>query len=182
MYTPTTGSLADRLVTWFRNNREEELMRSDIAQKFEVLSNSIDASLAPAIANRMIDRAKCGDSGATVFRAGPNIDQAPRSLPASKTTLRGGTRTRLPVLDMNSIQVRYDAKPPDPSDCKRGANKYGELLERLDKAGASIQLDILYRGAIQKAVQKHAKDHPKSGKKFLVRTINDQTIGVWRTE
>lgn len=181
MYTPTAGSLADRVTTWFRNNPEEELLRTDIARKFDCTPNTIDASLASALANRLIERSKCTESGATVFRAGANIDQAKRSLPASKTTARGGARTRLPVLDVSSVKINYGKRPPDPADCRRGANKYASLLERLDKAGASVELDIIYRGAIQKAVQKHAKDHPESGKKFLVRTIDDKTVGVWRT-
>ena len=56
-----------------------------------------------------------------------------------------------------------------------------EVKKQTLKAGASVELNIIYRGAIQKAVQKHAKDHPESGKKFLVRTIDDTTVGVWRT-
>lgn len=48
-YIPMHGSLADRVVEWFKANSDEELTRSDGAQKFGVLQSSIPQQLALAV-------------------------------------------------------------------------------------------------------------------------------------
>jgi len=182
MYTPLPGSLADRVVAWFRINPEEELLRSDIASKFNCHSNTVEASLATAMANKLINKTRCPETGATIFKVGPNIDQAAPSLPAmnpAKQGKRGGPRKRLPLLDLETIKVRHDVPPPDPAAFQRTAGLYSQLLNKLDKPNASTELPIAYRGAITKAAAKYCKENPSV--KLVVRTINENTIGVWRT-
>lgn len=182
MYTPLPGSLADRVIAWFRINPEEELMRSDIASKFDCQSNTIEASLATAMSNKLIAKGKCTETGATIFKAGPNISQAAASLPAAeqrKPSKRGGARQRLPLLDLSAIQVRHDVPPPAAIAFQRTAGQYAQLLAKLDKPNASTELPIAYRGAITKAAAKYCKDNPSV--KLVVRTLNENTIGIWRT-
>ncbi len=48
-YIPTHGTLADRVVEWFRANPDEELERADVARKFNVPPSRITPELAMAV-------------------------------------------------------------------------------------------------------------------------------------
>lgn len=51
VYLPRHGSLAERVIEWFRKNPEEELSRPDIALKFELSQSSVQACLQTAVDN-----------------------------------------------------------------------------------------------------------------------------------
>lgn len=49
VYIPRTGSLADRVLDYFRQAPEEELTQADIAHKFDVSRGSISACMETAL-------------------------------------------------------------------------------------------------------------------------------------
>lgn len=186
MYKPTPGSLAARVIDWFRINSEEELTRSDIAKKFDVPSNHIDGSLATAIAHQVIVRHRDASTGSMVFKAGPTIAQTAPTPPMAPVLRHKPTsRERLPDLDLSTITIAEDAPPPPSFSNRKGVNKYDELLTKLVKPGmAATGIPVTYRAALAKAVSKYQKDHegkPTSAR-FVVRTIAQHEIGVWRIE
>lgn len=198
-YKPQLGSLAQRVCTFLHTNRDEELSRVDIAQKFDCSPNSIDSAPEKALQNQILSRRNCADQGCMVFFAGPKMteyDPGKAPMPpspdrtasaAANTTLRTlgkqtRKRTQLPELDVDAIAVHYDRPLPDKAHpMRRGANKYAELLAKLDRVNASATLPVAYRGTLQKAVVKHTKDQPDSTAKWVVRTVDADTIGIWRT-
>lgn len=48
-YIPTHGTLADRVVEWFKANPDEELERADVARKFDVPLSRISSELAMSV-------------------------------------------------------------------------------------------------------------------------------------
>ncbi|MEO8153595.1 MAG: hypothetical protein ABI605_11035 [Rhizobacter sp.] len=71
-YTPRTGTLAEQMCEFFKDNADEELTRSDIALKFSVAASSIDNSLKNAIAAAVIST-KNSEDMTRVWVAGPNL-------------------------------------------------------------------------------------------------------------
>ena len=61
-YTAWPGSLADRVIQWFRINREEELLTGDLARKFDVPAANVGACLESARAAGVLGMRK-GDDG-----------------------------------------------------------------------------------------------------------------------
>lgn len=49
VYIPTHGTLADRVMEWFRANPDEELTREDVALKFEVPQSRVPVELALSV-------------------------------------------------------------------------------------------------------------------------------------
>jgi len=184
MYTPAPGSLAYRVIKWFEINPEEELTRTDVAQKFEIPTQNVDGSLASAIAAEALEKAKDKELGLVVYKAGPKLLECltPRAIVTRGAKTR---RDRLPTLDVSKLKVRHDMPPPDNTIQRKGANKYEQLFSRLDKPNASIDgIDARYRAALGKAAGKYTKDHgnPTDGPCFTVRTTSATTVGVWRTK
>lgn len=71
-YSPRTGSLAARVIEFFRANSDEELSNNDIAGKFDVPPTSVSALLQAAVTHALLTRSKPVGSG-LVYRAGPAL-------------------------------------------------------------------------------------------------------------
>ena len=71
-YTPEPGSLAERVSTWLRRNREEELTPRDIATKFDVPVQGLHFTLRDAMHHGWITRQ--GSNGS--YSAGPLLPVA----------------------------------------------------------------------------------------------------------
>jgi hypothetical protein len=189
MYQPTPGSLAERVCQFFLQNPDEELTRSDIARKFDVVSpRNVEGSLATPVAHQVIVKG-LDNSGQTLFKAGPNLQAAlpPVAAPDAakqkpKAKRKPASRERLPLVDAAVVAVAYDKPMPPMHVSKKGANKYDELLKKLDRVGASVELPIKYRAAVAKAAVKFARDNAgtPAAAKFSVRTVSPITCGVWR--
>lgn len=219
IYTPTPGSAAHRVCSFFADNPEETLTKDDLCAKFDMARLSIPGLLDRAFRARYI-RLSAPDQ----YTAGDNIDQftrqadapsadqvtdaapvqapapvappvaapapqvqeqatpaaAPAPSPTIKTTSRrGGRRNALPPLDVSQVAVHVDIPLPTNAT-KPGQGRYVELFERLTEVGMSIQLPIVYRGAVGKATVTYCQ-RTRPGRKLAVRTIDANTIGIWRT-
>lgn len=92
-YLPRHGSLAERVIEWFRKNPDEELSRADVAMKFEVSQSSVQACLQTAVDNGELIWVKRSGNG-SVYRSaarqaapGPaEAAQAINALPVPSTT------------------------------------------------------------------------------------------------
>ncbi len=180
-YTPQAGSLADRVCTWFRLNREEELRTGDLARKFDVPSCSVSACLeSPRTAGMLALRKD--DDGFRVWAAGPNLDavaapavaQAPQ--PARKSRRVAPPRpAAMPEPDAVTIDT---AVPMPPAPGNLGA-RWGTLFARMDvghsfvvPAGRSRTVSMLARRWCE------AK---KNGRKYEVRLMPDSSKRLFRT-
>lgn len=192
-YRTVTGSLAHMVCAFLHANRDEELTRADIAQKFACAPGSIDSALAPAIEHKVISRRDDKAQGCFVYLAGPQMpnynpgNAAATEAEANKrpTThrVKSGTRqTRqeLPAPDISQIVVAYDR--PMPTGRAKGTSKYTQLFATLDRVNASFTLPAIYKDALSKAISSHVRANPDNPARFAVRTIDAETVGVWRTK
>lgn len=95
VYLPRHGSLAERVIEWFRKNPEEELSRPDIALKFELSQSSVQACLQTAVDNGELIWVKRSGQGG-VYRCS-QIAAAPG-----------------PAEARQSMEALAPAKPPPP--------------------------------------------------------------------
>jgi hypothetical protein len=189
-YTPQPGSGAARVLQWFLVNREEHLTNGDVASKFEIPRGSVPGILERAVGVGMLRIVR--DTDGSAYAAGPNLDQAaesvypPPSDPAQKgkPTRKGPggwPARRLPELDLSSVQIRANTPVPPKHLNRAGEGRYTPLLDELIAPGMSFELPKSYRASMVKSVATYSKHH-NGKRKFLVRTLDSETCGVWRTE
>lgn len=103
-YIPRHGTLADRVLEWFRKNPDEELSRADVAMKFEVPQVSVQACLQAAVVGGELIWTKCaGQSGVYTYAGGRSapsatevqqaISSPPAATPAPASTWRSSMHT-----------------------------------------------------------------------------------------
>lgn len=172
-YTPKPGTLVASVVDFFAKNPEEELSLPDIAQKWDVDSRGVHASLHGAIINRVLVR-----TGGN-YHAGPQLRSAatPAMPPPSRATKP--RKAAPPPLDLEDIAVVADVPLPSRAPTAK-RTQWPVLLARLDKPGlCSAPLPAEYRTSLNSAAKRWAKDNP--GFAFALRQVSDTHIRIWRT-
>ena len=66
-YTPRTGSLADKVLRFLRENPEEELTRSDVSVKFGVMVSSVGGCLLHTVHQNHLVQTR-NEEGQLVYR------------------------------------------------------------------------------------------------------------------
>lgn len=184
-HIPTQGTLAERVLAFFRANATEELEAVDIAAKFGCSSSSVPALLATALRDGLIVRKKNG-LGSWIYIAGPSLFKtaatpapapadpaagaanAEAAWPAPKRKAASGRRSPLPLLDVSALAVRRNVDTAAASlDARRAA--YYAALDKLDAPATAIDVEQRYRGAITKAAQDYVKRPGHEGKRFAFR-------------
>jgi len=172
-YAPKTGSIAERICAFFRENPDEELTRRDIADKFGCASSGVDGILFGAISHGVI-ATRNNEELVRVWCAGTAKAEAP---PADKAKRTYSPRVPLPLIDLSKVAVRAHVPMPVAQRGK-GETRYDELFDKLEEVGASVLLPKLYAPAVSKALQTYAK---RTSRQFKVRTVDAQQCGIWRT-
>lgn len=181
-HIPTQGTLAERVLAFFRANATEELEAVDIAAKFGCSSSSVPALLATALRDGLIVRKK-NSLGSWIYIAGPYLfkghaaaapaaeaqgGNAEAAWPTPKRKATTGRRSQLPLLDVNALAVRRNVDTAAASlDVRRAA--YYAALDKLDAPATAIDVEQRYRGAIAKAAQDYVKRPGHEGKRFAFR-------------
>lgn len=107
---------------------------------------------------------------ASVFAAGQQAKQA-----------NGRGRYRLPAIDGSTLQVHDNLAPP-VSMQQRGKTKYDVIFDKLSSDGMAVTgIPRVYYGGLVKACDKARERLPK-GSKYLVRTLDTNTLGVFRVK
>jgi len=152
VYIPQTGSLADRVLGYLRDNPTEELTARDVAMKFDVPSSSVKPCLATPekhgeleyVRNDVLELVyrlpKSARKPATVDKPAASVQKATES-PREKTrpevpSLRG------PVITSEALAALTvdDDVEVVPANKKPGQNKWDPILAKLTKAGQSIAI------------------------------------------
>lgn len=139
-YIPRHGSLAERLLEFFRRNPDEELSRADIALKFDVLVTSVHTGLATALDHGQLQWIKRGNSG--VYRLPPEeakpapdtAAQAPQQQPSATAQHPPAAR---PASDL-SIEISPDGRVNVSFLIPEQANPRDVLANMLKAAAQSI--------------------------------------------
>lgn len=197
-HLPEPGSLAHRLCAHLRANPGDAVPAARLPRLFGVRDPVTAAQmLRPVLVAKLL---KSTGSGAdAVYEAGAKLADTPLAgepEPAAAATSstdattpataapgpgRGGRRTRLPLLDLDKIEVRTGVPLPTKHVPDKGDSQYVRLIEtKLNEPGHMVELPLAYHGAVLKAVTTWAKANPKLKAAFKVRRIGDGKCGVWR--
>lgn len=202
-HLPEPGSLAHRLCAHLRANPGDAVPAARLPRLFGVRDPITAAQmLRPVLVAKLLR--STGTGADAVYEAGANLADTPlagepepasaatdntttstttTSTPAADTPGpgRGGRRTRLPLLDLDKIEVRTGVPLPTKHVPDKGDSQYVRLIEaKLSQPGHMVELPLAYHGAVLKAVTTWAKANPKLKAAFKVRRIGDGKCGVWR--
>jgi hypothetical protein len=174
-YTPEPGSLADRVCTWLRRNRDEELTPRDIATKFDVPVQGLHFSLRDAMDHGWILRS--GTNGS--YSAGPRLPTsaalagAPGGVPAKPAPAAPHrTRRASAPLDPDAVAIRAGVPIPPRSSNPVGRSVYLTLLERM-KPGDMVELTRKQAASLKARAK-------ESGIRITVRRLGEDVTGIWR--
>ena len=175
-YTPEPGSLAERVSTWLRRNREEELTPRDIATKFDVPVQGLHFTLRDAMHHGWITRQ--GSNGS--YSAGPLLPVA--------GALGGEPAKPAPAAPhADGARRRRVSAPPDPDSTAIRANV--PLPKRTSQPGSSAYFTLLERmkpGDMVELTEQQANSMVARAKetsiKVAKRKLADGRAGVWRLE
>lgn len=190
-YTPRTGSLADRVVSYFRQQPEEELTRADVASKFDVPRASVQACLKDAVEDHLINY-NLAEDGQWVYTAGKTLQDKPAwpGTPAGATAERapGVSRrgiVKLPpsVLDFSALQAEKGVPLVGKSLGVAGVSKWAPLFEKLSEPDTSVQFPAAWKSAVAAKATKFNVAAKKAGRPehYMVRITGPATARIWRT-
>lgn len=175
---PSPGSLPARVLLWLSSNPDEELYTNDIAIKFEAPPAAIASTLRRSVDVGWLRRTGSGKSGLGggytygITDSGQEAAQRIRAIsrPSESTDIK--RNPQLPPLDAAAMTVEYDVVPR-PFIAPKGRTRYDDLLDRLDRPGASVLVPHSYHGTLTKAAQTYGK---RTGRAFrVVRETLDQS-------
>jgi hypothetical protein len=173
-FKPQTGSLADRVCSFFQRHREEELGNRDIATKFDAKQSSVTALLATATQRGWLRRTN------GVYGAGPNLPE-PEAAAAPVHTLMGwppkpkaaaAPKRAYGPLDADAVAiVTGEPIPPERMPIEQ---TYLRLLERMPP-GSMVELSVRQADVLRATAKKH-------GIPVTVRRHSEDVKRVWRLE
>jgi hypothetical protein len=195
------GSPAARVCEHLHTHAGVLLSRRDLANLLQIVPGAVDAAIEPAVVAGWVVSAHDADTG-RYWKAGPNmralqvagavVAGAPTVKAAQAPALRAPTlaappakqrrNPRLPRLDMTNLVVTK-GEPPPVAQARKGSTMHDPLFDKLAQDGDVIKgIAVAYRGSLSKAVQTYLDYRPalKAKSAILVRTIDANTIGLWR--
>jgi len=195
-YTPQAGGLPARVCAYFQANPSEELSVIDIAYKFNVNSQGVQACLNAAVDAQLLVRVRNADLE-WVYGPGKAIDtlELPASqeltptapapiwptaspLPSVKPLPKptGHPLAGLPVL--SALPIDDDVPIPTSQGARSVKETYANGVLSQLQPGQSIKLPLSIKYVLANAVT--ARHKAKSGR-FTTRNDKDtQTLRVWR--
>lgn len=178
-YTPKAGSLAEKVVNYFRLHPTAKLAIDEIRDRFPYKGNVVLA-LGSALAYGLIQRDD-GFDGA--FGAGPKlygiVNPSAISQPKpSKGPGRG--HGQLPAFDVDAAKVEKGVPIPAATVRKKLQSKWAPLLAKLTEKGDSIALPDQYRGTVDSYIKKLAKAHPNKVAHFKTGRDDSGVTRIWR--
>jgi hypothetical protein len=189
------GSPVHRVAHMLRTEPAATLSRRAIATKLNMTERQVDTFLEPGVVAGWLVVGNDVDLGKVDHLGAKGLDAQPapaRTAPASAPALRAPTlaappakqrrNPRLPRLDVTTLVVTK-GEPPPVAQARKGATMHDALFDKLTQDGDVIKgIAVAYRGSLSKAVQTYLDYRPalKAKSAILVRTIDADTIGLWR--
>lgn len=199
-YIPSTGSLADRVLDYFRQCPDEELGQADIAAKFEVPRGSVSACLKPAVDGGSLRYEHNADleyvytlpdssrkakplTVADALATGAEIGRAITTPGKAKTApLRGRVNLPPAVLDFTSLQVQRGIPLMGKAHGEAGTSKWAPLFAKLTEPDTSLEFPATWKSAVAAQATKLNVVHKKAGNptEYKVRITEPSKARIWR--
>ena len=177
-YTPRAGSLASQVISFFRNNPDEELLLDDITDKFAATRGNVHTLLSDAVKAELLARERNAD-GDYLYKPGAACGTyaTPDVTIAATVAKTKATDAQLAAIDFAALQVD-EGVPYHPVSGVKGFNKWDPLYARLTKARQSVELPRALRDRLFTECGKRNK---KTGAKtWAVSTTSPSTCRLWR--
>lgn len=193
-----SGSPVHRVAQMLITEPGATLSRGAIATRLNMTARQVDAFLEPGVMAGWLVVGNDSDTG-KFYHLGPKAPGAiarpaaarpqPASTPAptapaapAPAPAKKRRNPRLPRLDMTHLVVTK-GEPPPVAQARKGSTMHDPLFDKLAQDGDVIKgIAVAYRGSLSKAVQTYLDYRPalKAKSAILVRTIDADTIGLWR--
>jgi hypothetical protein len=189
-YIPRMGSLAERVLDYFRQSPDEELTQGDIAAKFEVSRGSVTACMETALNKGAVTYVQNEDL-IWVYRPGkgtaapkPNSTKADAPPPPEPTRSRRGI-TALPpaLLDFSTLQVDRGVPLTGKAHGHPGESKWAPLFAKLSEPDTSVEFPAAWKSAVAAQATKLNVRNKKDGQPgyYMVRHTEPGKARIWRT-
>lgn len=199
VYIPRAGSLADRVLDYFRQCPDEELSQADVAAKFDAQRSSVGSCLKPTVDAGLLRYEHNSDleyvytlpdssrkakppAPADVLTSGADLGKA-ITTPAAKPAPQRG-RVNLPpaVLDFSTLQVDRGVPLTGKAHGEAGTSKWAPLFAKLTEADTSIEFPATWKSAVAAQATKLNVAHKKAGypTEFKVRITEAGKARIWR--
>lgn len=208
-YRARVGTLPARVIDWLKANPGEELSAADIGLKWDTSPSTAAAGLESAVKNRGLVMVRNSDH-VWVYRlpaetgtpaptqapawpapatATPAAPAAPAPAPAPAVLAkpsgnRGGRQQVVAVSldDIAALPVEHGIPIAPAASKKRGASKWAPLVNKLGKAGDSVEFPAAWRGALAAYVSQINCDARKAGRAthYVVRATSADKARIWR--
>lgn len=177
-YTPKAGSLAEKVVNYFRLHPTHKLDIDAISERFGFTGNVV-AALDKACFHGLVERRLSNE-----FTAGPNlpgiVNPSAISTPKDKGGSRlGAKRGHLPPLDLSTLKVEQGIEVPT-HHVSRGESRWEPLLAKLANVGDSMQLPEQYKGTLLTYTRKRIKQRPHDPERFKIGLDLKGLSRIWR--
>ncbi len=187
-YKPRLDSIPGRVVSWFRENPEEELTSADIIEKFETGQQHIHTVLGPAVEAGLLARHKNEDLELVYHLAGKSKGrpalQAVANAPSSSSPFGAPKRSRqnpaatkaaLSSIDLAALPIEDNV--PLPPGRHNGGIDWTPLLKRL-KVNQSAAVPYLARFTLRNALN---TAHKSDKARYALRIDKQaEQLRVWR--
>lgn len=178
-YTPKAGSLAEKVVNYFRLHPTHKLDIDAISTRFGFTGNVVIA-LSKSVLHGLLSDGRGDDP---VFTAGPNLPGIvnPSAISQPKTNKGTGRgHSKLAHFDINGVQVDKGVPIPAGTVRKKHESKWAPLLAKLTAKGDSLALPDQYRATIDSYIRKLTKARPDKVAQFRTGRDGYGVTRIWR--
>lgn len=174
-YTPPADSLASSVVSYFRNNPEEQLTVEDISEKFSVGLSSVHTQLSLVLDAKLLHRSQDQD-GQYVYAAGTTlaIDYGWKQTSLAKQA----KRVQAPNHDaFDFAAVKIESGVPVPQRSIGKTLQLRKLLFKLSESESCV-LPMNTRTILARVI---TKEQATTSRRYIAKKIAADQIRLWRT-
>jgi hypothetical protein len=186
-YIPQPGSVAYRVLDWFKKNPEEELSVADIARKLDVPRNNVVSSLRVAV-DRGVLRYEQNDDLTYVYsltEAHRDFELKQAQAKPERPSMPARGRVTLPpsALDFRALKPEKGVPLVGKSLGEAGVSKWAPLFAMLTEPDMSVEFPAEWKTAVAAQATKLNVQHSKAQEptRYKVRLTGDGKARVWRT-
>ncbi len=175
-YKPRYGSFSYLVITFFIDNKEEELTIDDMVTKWpDVVRNSIHSILSTVVLQEILARGR-NDDGEYVYKAGPNIEDVDICRPVEISSIEQSESRGV----KHVFHVEHAVPIPNFRTHSRNG-KWQSLFNALEMKGQSIVIADADFKKVRATAQKMKQKQKGAPPHYYIGQDDKGAWRVWRT-
>lgn len=185
-YTPLPGSVAYRVLDWFKKNPQEELTVADVAKKFDVSRGGVSSSLKSAVDKGVLQYSQNEDMiyVYTLTEAYRDMKLRQEEAKPERPSVPARGKVTLPpsALDFSVLKPEKGVPLVGKSLGEAGVSKWAPLFAMLTEPDMSVEFPAEWKTAVAAQSTKLNVQHNKAKEptRYKVRLTGDGKARVWR--